>query len=46
MSVLPLCINMYHVYTMCIWRLEEGIRSPGTDSGTEVVVSLCVGAMN
>ena len=30
LCALPACMYVYHVCAWCLWRPEEGIRSPGT----------------
>lgn len=29
-SVFPTCMLVHHVCSCCLWKSEEGIRSPGT----------------
>lgn len=31
MNVLPACISVYDVYAQYLWRLAEGVRSPGSE---------------
>lgn len=43
MGVLPTCMSVYQLCAWCPWRLEEDIRSPGTEI---TVVSCYIDAGN
>lgn len=43
MSVLVACVYVYHIYSWCLLRSEEGVSIPGTEVREQLN---CVGAGN